>query len=195
MNFPISLYTIEIRIVSVGFEVAFHPRTSNPFRSIAFAKLIFPRAHISFLLMFSAFQPYPNVKPTEGFMLALLLFFFAICCCLRVCVFLRCISDFYFYETGINTLISISIRSTNLILASILRVLCHLFWFYIYFYSFGNKSKKMHIWHLTIFLHRFLFAVAVITEQPVHDVALSIRAWKFSATFNLIRTSFFFYFG
>lgn len=101
--------------------------------------------------------------------------FFAICCCSCECVFLRCISDFHFYETGINTLISISIRSTNLILASILRVLCHLFWFYIYFYSFGNKSKKMHIWHLTIFLHRFLFAVAVITEQPVHDVALSIE--------------------
>lgn len=102
--------------------------------------------------------------------------FLAICCCLRVCV---CFSSlylwFYFYETGINTLISISIRSTNLILASILRVLCHLFWFYIYFYSFGNKSKKMHIWHLTIFLHRFPFAVAVITEQPVHDEALSIE--------------------
>lgn len=176
MNFPISFYTIEIRIVSVGFEVAFHPRTWNPFRSIAFAKLIFPRAHISFLLMFSAFQPYLNVKPTEGFMLALFLLFFLQFVVVCVCV---CFSSlylwFYFYETGINTLISISIRSTNLILASILRVLCHLFWFYIYFYSFGNKSKKMHIWHLTIFLHRFPFAVAVITEQPVHDVALSIE--------------------
>lgn len=105
MNFPISLYTIEIRIVSVGFEVAFHPRTSNPFRSIAFAKLIFPRAHISFLLMFSAFQPYPNVKPTEGFMLALLLLFFfcnfLLFAC--VCVFFFAVSLIFIFMKPVST--------------------------------------------------------------------------------------------
>lgn len=103
MNFPISLYTIEIRIVSVGFEVAFHPRTSNPFRSIAFAKLIFPRAHISFLLMFSAFQPYPNVKPTEGFMLALLLLFFLQFVVVCVCVFFFAVSLIFIFMKPVST--------------------------------------------------------------------------------------------